>query len=141
MRNEYRIFALLTGILVAFGVVYGAWTAGDSPWGRPEWVGVIALLLSAVLCGMCALFLWLVARRIEPRPEDRDDAEPADGAGVVGFFSPGSYWPLGVALTAAVAAFGIAIWQWWLVGLGLAGVLLTTGGLLFEYYVGTRNEA
>lgn len=140
MRTEYRIFGLLTGILVVFAVAYGVLTAADSPYGRPEWVGVVALLLSAVLCGMCGLFLWLVSRRIDPRPEDRDDAEPADGAGVVGFFSPGSYWPVGIAVAAAVAAFGIAAWQWWLVGLGVTGVLLTAGGLLFEYYVGTRRE-
>ena len=51
---------------------------------------------------MCGGFFWFVSRRIDPRPEDRQDAEIADGAGEIGFFSPGSYWPFGLALSAAV---------------------------------------
>ena len=47
-----------------------------------------------------------MSRRIEPRPEDRPEAEIADGAGEMGFFSPGSYWPIGIALSAAIAGLG-----------------------------------
>ena len=37
-------------------------------------------------------------------PEDREDAEIADGAGTIGFFSAGSIWPLAVGLSAALAS-------------------------------------
>jgi hypothetical protein len=57
-----------------------------------------------------------------------------EGAGDIGFFSPGSYWPLGLGVTAALAAIGIAMQQWWLTVLGVAAALLATGGLLFENY-------
>ena len=49
---------------------------------------------------MCGGYFWFVSRRIDLRPEDRDEAEIADGAGEIGFFSPGSYWPFGLALAA-----------------------------------------
>ncbi len=52
---------------------------------------MVALALSGLLCLMCGGYFWFVSRRIDLRPEDRDDAEIADGAGEIGFFSPGSY--------------------------------------------------
>jgi hypothetical protein len=76
-----------------------------------------------------------------PRPEDRDDAEISEGAGEVGFFSPGSYWPIGLALAAVTAGVGLVYVMWWLVAAGLLFVLLGTGGLLFEYYTGSRRGA
>jgi len=40
-----------------------------------------------------------------------------------------------------VASIGMALAQWWLVGVGLVAVLLGTAGLLFEYYTGSRRGA
>lgn len=139
MRSESRLFGVLTAFLYGVGVVYGLWTWLES--GSVEWAGTVALLLSGTLCGMCGLYLLLVARRIPPRPEDRPDAEIADGSGDVGFFSPGSYWPLGIALAASFAALGIVHRQWWLVGAGLATSVGAVAGLLFEYYTGSRRSA
>ena len=68
---------------------------------------------------MCGGFFWFVSRRIDLRPEDRPDAEIADGAGEIGFFSPGSYWPFGLALAASIAGLGLVFWQCWLIGVGL----------------------
>ncbi|MFI6228415.1 cytochrome c oxidase subunit 4 [Micromonospora echinospora] len=139
MRTEWKIFSIIAAFLLAVSVLYGAWTAGET--GHVEWVGTVALLLSFGLCAMCGGFFWFVARRIDLRPEDRADGEIADGAGEVGFFSPGSYWPFGLALAAAVTGFGLVIWQYWLIALGLVAVTLATSGLLFEYYTGTRRTA
>ena len=44
-------------------------------------------------------FFRFIARRLDTRPEDYDDAEVADGAGELGFFSPHSWWPLLIALS------------------------------------------
>jgi hypothetical protein len=106
-----------------------------------EWVGTVALILSGLLCSMCGGFFWFVARRIDLRPEDREDAEIVEGAGEIGFFSPGSYWPFGIALAAATAGVGLAFVQWWVVGAGLICVVVGACGLLFEYYSGTRHTA
>jgi hypothetical protein len=104
-------------------------------------VGTIALLLSGLLTTMCGGFFWFVSRRIDPRPEDRPDAEISEGAGEIGFFSPGSYWPFGLALAATVAGLGLVFWMVWLLAAGLIAVTAATCGLLFEYYTGTRRTA
>lgn len=139
MRTEWKIFAAVAAFLIGVDVVYAAWTKGQS--GQAEWIGIVALLLSALLCLMCAGFFWFISRRIDPRPEDRPDAEISDGAGEVGFFSPGSYWPFGLALAATVVGLGLVFWQLWLLGVGLVSVIFATSGLLFEYYSGTRRTA
>ncbi len=139
MKTEYKIFAGVAAFLFAAAVVYGVWTNGQT--GSTEWVGTVALILSGLLCSMCGGFFWFVARRIDPRPEDRADAEIAEGAGEIGFFSPGSYWPFGLALSAAITGIGLVFWMWWLVALGLIMVIFGACGLLFEYYSGTRQPA
>jgi len=137
MKSEYRFFAVITAFLFLACAVYWWWSGHE--FGSPDYVGAIALLLSGVLCLMCGGYFWFVARRIDPRPEDRDQADIAEGAGEIGFFSPGSYWPFGLALSAAVAGAGLVYQQWWLVATGIIAVLVTTGGLLFEYYTGARK--
>ena len=139
MRGESLLFAIVSGFLYLAAIVYGLWTKYATH--GVEWIGVTALVLSGLLTGMCTLYFFVVSRRIDPRPEDRPDAEISDAAGEVGFFSPGSYWPLGVALAALVAGLGLVYWQVWLLGLGLLAILGATGGLLFEYYSGARRAA
>ena len=63
---------------------------------------------------------------MEPRPEDRKDAEIADGAGELGFFPPYSWWPLWCGRDAGVIVFGVALARWWLfiIGVGLGALAL-----------------
>ncbi|GAA1744579.1 cytochrome c oxidase subunit 4 [Luedemannella helvata] len=137
MKTEWRIFIVVALFLfVALGV-YAWWT--DYDLGAVDWIGSMGLALAGMLCLMCAGYFWFVSRRIDPRPEDRDDAEISDGAGEIGFFSPGSYWPIGVAAAAVTAGTGLVFKEWWLVAAGLLAVLAASGGLLFEYYTGTRK--
>ncbi|HSY15313.1 MAG TPA: cytochrome c oxidase subunit 4, partial [Jatrophihabitantaceae bacterium] len=70
----------------------------------------------------------------------REDAEIAEGAGELGFFSPGSYWPFALAAAATVAGVGLAFFQMWLAFAGIGLILFMVGGLVFEYYIGGRNE-
>ncbi|GAA5184070.1 cytochrome c oxidase subunit 4 [Rugosimonospora acidiphila] len=139
MKTEWKLFGLISVFLFVVAAVYGFWSRSYE--GHLEWIGVVALILSGLLCLMCTGYFWFVSRRIDLRPEDREDAEISDGAGEVGFFSPGSYWPFGLALAAMIAGVGLVYWQLWLVGAGLAAVLVATGGFLFEYYTGARRAA
>jgi len=139
VKTEYKIFMGVAVFLFGAAIVYGLWTKGS--YGHMEWIGVVALVLSGLLCSMCGGFFWFVSRRIDLRPEDREDAEIAEGAGEIGFFSPGSYWPFGLALSASIAGLGLVFWMWWLIALGLLMVILSACGLLFEYYSGTRHTA
>jgi Cytochrome c oxidase subunit IV len=139
VKNEYRLFVGLAVFLFAAAAVYWFWT-GATPFGN-EPIGTVALILTGLLVLMCGGYFWFVSRRIDPRPEDRTDAEIADAAGEVGFFSPGSYWPFGIAVAVVVTGFGMAFWMWWLIAVGVVGVLLASCALLFEYYTGTRRTA
>jgi dipeptide/tripeptide permease len=100
-----------------------------------EPVGTVALAFTGGLAFLVGYFLLFTARRIDSRPEDRQDAEIADGAGEMGFFSPHSWWPLAVGFSAAVTFTGI-VFGWWLfiIGVGLAAMAVV--GLVFEYYRG-----
>jgi hypothetical protein len=143
MKSEGRLFGVLALFVFSAAAVYGWWSYYDSNQktgtGRIEWIGFVALILSGLLLTMCGSALWLISRRIDPRPEDLPDAEIADGAGEIGFFSPGSYWPVGIAFAAMIASIAIAFQQWWLVAAGVIAILFATSGLLFEYYTGTRR--
>jgi len=137
MKTEYKIFGVVALFLIVAMGVYWWWT--DSSMGNVEYVGVVALFLSFVLTTMIGGYFWFVSRRIDPRPEDRDEGEIADGAGEIGFFSPGSYWPFGLALAAVTTGVGLVYLYWWLIAAGIIAVLLAAGGLLFEYYTGARQ--
>jgi hypothetical protein len=133
VKVEALIFNLITVFCVVAAIIYGVWSQ--------EPVGTTALVLSAGLCSLIGGFFWFVSRRIDARPEDRKDAEIADGAGELGFFSPGSYWPFGLALAAALMGLALAFWYPWLVILAGVALLITIGGLLFEYYVGQNASS
>jgi cytochrome c oxidase subunit IV len=139
VKTEYKIFVGVAAFLFAASALYGFWTHGET--GHVEWIGVVALIMSGLLCSMCGGFFWFVSRRIEPRPEDREDGEIAEGAGEIGFFSPGSYWPFGIALSASIAGLGLVFWMWWLILVGLLLVIFSASAMIFEYYSGTRHTA
>jgi len=137
MKVEARIFLGLAAFMWLASIMYGIWT--DKSQGHVEVGGLAALILSGGLLFIAGSFFWFVSRRIDERPEDRNDAEIAEGAGELGFFSPGSYWPFAVALAATITGIGLAFFELWLAFTGIVGILITVGGLLFEYYVGGRR--
>lgn len=139
MRTEARLFLGLAVFLWLAAVLYGFWSRQSQ--GHVEVAGLAALILSGGLLGISGSFFWFVSRRIDARPEDRPDAEIAEAAGELGFFSPGSYWPLGIAGAATITAVGFGLFQMWLVIVGVLAILITVGGLLFEYYLGGRRPA
>jgi len=129
MAIEAWMFLGITGFFVLATIIYAVLAGGDEP------VGVVALALSAGLTLIIGTFLRFAGRRLdEPRPEDRNDAEVSDGAGDLGFFSPGSYWPFVLALTAAFTAFSMALWQIWMMIIGIGFLLFSICGFLFEYH-------
>ncbi|MCA2210637.1 MULTISPECIES: cytochrome c oxidase subunit 4 [Nocardia] len=138
MRIEARIFELLTAFFILVGIVYGFFTA-QSRTGI-EWAGTTAIVLTAGLSLIIGTYFRFVARRIDLRPEDFEDAEIVDGAGDLGFFSPGSFWPITLAAAGSVTALGLAFFQFWLIGLGVVMVLAAAAGLVFEYYLGVEKH-
>ena len=133
MRVEARIFEIITAFFFISAVIYGLWSRGEP-------VGTVAITLTGGLTFIVGTYFRFVSRRVRMRPEDNVTAEISDGAGELGFFSPGSYWPFGMALGASVLAYALALGQWWMVVIGAAVVIGTVTGLVFEYHVGPKPE-
>ena len=132
MKVEALIFKIIGVFCVIAAVVYGFWAQ--------EPIGTTALVLSAGLTFLIGGFFWFVSRRIDARPEDRKDADMADGAGELGFFPPASYWPFGLALSAGLMGIALAFFYSWLILIAAAALLITIGGLLFEFYTGQNAQ-
>lgn len=139
MHIEARLFEFLTAFFALCAVVYGALTALYAQ-GGIEWAGTTALVLTTGLSLIIGTFFRFVARRLDTRPEDYEDAEISDGAGELGFYAPHSWWPLLIALSASVTAVGVALWLPWLIAAGGAFVLTTAAGLVFEYYTAPEKH-
>ena len=127
MKAESWIFILCTVFFVIVAPAY--WFITYEP------TGTAALIMTALLTALVSFYLGFHARKMEPRPEDRKDAEIADGAGELGFFPPYSWWPLWCAGCAALIVLGI-IFGWWLFIIGAALGVFALSGLIFEYYRG-----
>jgi hypothetical protein len=141
MKVEGRMFLFIAAFAFVMAVVYGVWTKLGSTDHAVEPVGLVALILTGGLCLIVGTFFEFVARRLrQPRPEDNPQAEVSDGAGEVGFFSPGSYWPISLALSAAIVGVALAFWLVWLLVVGVIVVLIMVGGFVFEYHIGPNHE-
>jgi len=127
MKVESRIFEIIMVFFFVTAIVYAV--VAQEP------VGIAGLFLTGGLALIIGTYFRFVSRRLEERPEDNPEAEVSDGAGDVGFFSPGSYWPIMLAGAAAVCGIGLAFFYIWLLVIG--GVLLVgaIGGLVFEYHI------
>jgi cytochrome c oxidase subunit IV len=122
--------ALFVGCAIFFGladIVY--WYFSKDP------TGTTALALAVGLAFLTGFYVLFTGRRLPQRPEDNPAGEIADAAGVVGFFSPQSWWPLWVGVAAGLAALGVAV-GWWLFLIGMLATFLAVIGFVFEYYRG-----
>lgn len=133
MKVEAKLFGLLVPFFAVVGAIY-AWFTYHGMHGT-EWVGVVGLALTAMLCAFLAFYLWHTGRRLDLRPDDNPDGEIAEQAGEYGFFSPHSWWPMALGLSCALIFLGVAI-GWWLVFIGLPFAALALVGWTFEYFHG-----
>ena len=124
MRNYGRLLSSVATFFVVTSALY--WIFAREP------AGTTALLVTAGLTGMIGYYALFVGRRIERQPEDDPHADVADGAGDVGFFSPGSWWPLPLALSVAVSALGF-VFGFWLLALGAGALAISLYGFVLEY--------
>jgi hypothetical protein len=125
MKANWKLFTFLSVFYVAMTIVY--WQVGG------EAVGITGMILAACLAGMVGFYLWFTQKRIGfAIPSDNDDAEIADDAGELGFYSPHSWWPLPVALSATAMSLGLII-GWWLVLISLGTLVISIIGMVTEY--------
>lgn len=125
MKASWKLFGGLSVFYLLMTVIY--WQVGG------EEVGIAGMLLSACLAGMVGFYVWFTQKRIGVTlPEDNLSAEIADGAGELGFYSPHSWWPLPVAMSACVFALGLIV-GWWLSLIGLGALVISIIGMVTEY--------
>ena len=91
------------------------------------------LFLSASLALLVSFYVWFTQKKIGVTlPEDNLNAEIADGAGELGFYSPHSWWPLPVAAFAVLAGLGLII-GWWLTAIAIGLLVVSIIGFVTEY--------
>ena len=125
MKLETKLFLYGVLFFVPVGLIYAAWSKGEP-------VGTVGIPLVGGLVGMIGAYFALLSRRIDDRPEDDPLGEIEQGAGDQGVYSPWSWWPLAIALAAALVFAGLAM-GWWLVGLGTVLGLVALVGFVFEF--------
>ena len=130
MKIQGKMFMWLSLFFLAIAVVYGVWSK--------EPVGTTALVLSFGLSIMIGFYLGFTARRVDVGAQDNKEADVADDAGEVGFFSPHSWQPLALAAGAAFAFMGVAV-GWWLMYFSAPLLLFGLWGWVFEYYRGENR--
>ena len=125
MKASWKLSGGLSVFYVIMTVIY--WQIGG------EEVGIAGMLLAACFAGMIGFYVWFTQKRIGVTlPEDNLTAEISDGAGELGFYSPHSWWPLPVALSACTFALGLII-GWWLSIIGLGALVISIIGLVTQY--------
>jgi len=125
MKIGYRLFLFLALFYAILTAVYAFFTT--------EWVGIVAMALSSGLALIIGYYFWFINRRSGGvLPEDNLQGEISDGAGELGFFSPHSWWPLPVALSATAAGVGLII-GWWLTLIAIGALLVSVLGFVLQY--------
>jgi len=137
MRANVVLFWLLSVFFLLAAVVYTIWSylAGVDD-HLIEWVGTVAITLSAVLSAFIAFYLGRVHKAQGGQlPEDRLDANIDDGDPELGFFSPWSWWPIMLAAGAALGFLGLAVGVW-ISFIAVPLALISLVGWVYEYYRG-----
>ena len=125
MKVNWQLFGGLGVFYVLVTIIY--WQVGGEP------VGIGGMLLAACLAGMVGFYIWFTQKRIGVTlPEDNLTAEIIDGAGELGFYSPHSWWPLPVALSACTMGLGLIV-GWWLSIIGIGAIMISIIGMVTEY--------
>jgi hypothetical protein len=130
VKIQGKMFLGFAVFILASAIVYGIWSK--------EPAGTTALFLAFALCTMIGFYLAFTARRADTGAMDREDADIADDAGELGFFSPHSWQPLALGIGGALAFMGI-IFGWWLLYTSLPIILIGIYGWVFEYYHGENR--
>ena len=124
MKASWRLFVGLAIFYAIMAVIYYA-VGGEA-------VGITAISLSSGLAVLIGFYVWFSDKRIGTMPQDNLQAEIADGAGELGFYSPHSWWPLPVALSMVAAGLGLIV-GWWFTLIAIAALVVSVLGFVLQY--------
>ena len=140
MKTNVNLWWILAAFFLLVTGVYTGWNIiehSDRPWFHAiEWVGTVALLFTVFMSVMIAFYVDRVHRAQGGElPEDVLTAVIDAGAPEMGEFSPWSWWPLVLALSASLGILGLAVGTF-LLPIGLAVFVVAIVGWVYEYYRG-----
>lgn len=124
MKTAYRLFIGLSVFYTISAIVY--WKLGGDK------LGVTGMTFASCFASLVGFYIWYMAGRMPTLPEDNDDGEIADSAGELGFYSPHSWWPLPLALSACAMGLGLCL-GWWLTVIGVGALFISILGFVLEY--------
>jgi hypothetical protein len=130
VKIQGKMFLGLAVFLLAIAIIYGVWSK--------EPVGTVGLFLAFGLSTMIGYYLAFTARRVDAGAQDNKEADVADDAGELGFFSPHSWQPLILAIGGAFLFLGVAF-GWWLCFVSAPLMIIGLFGWVFEYYHGENR--
>ncbi len=134
MKLDGKIFLYGMAFYALVAAIYGVVTAMFMP-GGIDWIGVVALSFTAFMAFLIGFYFMFTSKRVGALPEDDLEADPEDADPEYGFFSPHSWWPLAMGASAAIIAYGW-VFAAWAVAFGVATLLISLWGFVFEYYRG-----
>ena len=127
MKIEGLLFALGSAFYLAIAAIYWYFSR--------DVVGTTALALTGALAFLVAFYVLYTAKRVYPRPEDRLNGDIEEADPEYGFFSPHSWWPLAIGVSAAIIGVGL-IFAVWIIVFGVFLLFMSLFGWMFEYYRG-----
>jgi hypothetical protein len=127
VKIEGLLFALGSAFYLAIAAIYWYFSR--------DVVGTTALALTGALAFLVAFYVLYTAKRVYPRPEDRLNGDIEEADPEYGFFSPHSWWPLAIGISAAIIGVGL-IFAVWIIVFGVFLLFMSLFGWMFEYYRG-----
>jgi hypothetical protein len=127
VKIQGKLFLWLAVFFLVIAIVYGVWSK--------EAAGTTALFLAFGLSIMVGFYLGFTAKRVDAGAQDNKEADVADDAGELGFFSPHSWQPLALGAGGALTFLGVAL-GWWLLFFAAPLIVFALWGWVFEYYRG-----
>ena len=122
MKVEYRIYLGIGSFVLLVTVVYFFWAK--------EYGGAMMLFGTAALGLLPALYLGWWKRRMEPRPEDVEEATVAESQGVVGAFPDHTIFPFVLGIGAFLTGLSLVFGAWTaVIGLSLIVFAATSATL------------
>jgi hypothetical protein len=127
VRIEGLLFALGSAFYLAIAAIYWYFSR--------DVIGTTALALTGALAFLVAFYVLYTSKRVYPRPEDRLNGDIEEADPEYGFFSPHSWWPLAIGISAAIIGVGL-IFAVWIIVFGVFMLFMSLFGWMFEYYRG-----
>ena len=136
MKSSAKIFYSIGAYIFIALILYAFGTAfmdNDGSGGGAEPVGIVAFVMSLLLCLMLGGYFHITERGTDVLPEDWEEAEIEDSSGIYGFFSPGSIWPFAMSCSILVLGYGLVFYYLWMIVLGAVLLLWASTMLSLQY--------